>query len=167
MFNSCCWSARILVGALAISAFSAHADEATSLVEVRSSVMSMVQSETRIAVFEQLQRERKALGQPSMPLGATAAPVEPIVTEPKQVAETQKPTVREVVGIWGLGDNLSADVRIDGKTLRFQRGTRHPLGYGPGSGYTLVSIKTPCVTYVEKGTVRKVCVDNTNPDPVN
>lgn len=169
MFNSNRWSTYVLFGALAACSGYTYAEEAAPLGAVRMSVMTMLQSETKIALLEQMARERKATGQqPIASSGASAVHQAPIsmqpIEKPKDEPEVIKPKVStaEVMGIWGLGDRLLADVRIDGKTLRFQRGSRYPQGYGSNSPYTLVSIQTPCVTYLEKGVARKLCIDNSN-----
>lgn len=70
---------------------------------------------------------------------------------PAQLAEQPKqtpppPPVRlEVLGIFGLGENLLADVAIDNTRVRFKRGQSSPLGAGSDFPYQLVSIKIPCV----------------------
>lgn len=73
-----------------------------------------------------------------------------------QVVEEQKPTpappppVRlEVLGIFGLGENLLADIAIDNARVRFKRGQSSPLGSGPDFPFQLVSIKIPCVKLVD------------------
>ena len=68
-----------------------------------------------------------------------------------QQVETPKPIpapppVRfEVLGIFGLGENLLADVAIDNARVRFKRGQSSPLGAGADFPYQLISIKVPCV----------------------
>jgi hypothetical protein len=72
-----------------------------------------------------------------------------------QVVEKPNPTpppppVRlEVLGIFGLGDNLLADIAIDNTRVRFKRGQSSPLGAGPDFPYQLVSIKIPCVKLID------------------
>lgn len=69
------------------------------------------------------------------------------------VAEASAPVVvpvrMEVLGIFGLGDNLLADVAIDGTRVRFKRGQSAPLGVSDSYPYRLVSIKVPCVKIAE------------------
>lgn len=67
--------------------------------------------------------------------------------EPPQ--PTVAPVTLEVLGIFGLGHSLMADVAINGSRVRFKRGQLHPLGVAPGYPFTLVSIKTPCVKVVD------------------
>lgn len=174
MFNSIHWSACVLLGALAVPTCYASSADIDTLEGIQMSVMSMLQSETKIAVIEQLERERKATGRQPVTSSSPAVHQEPrieppIVKAPESQTESTKPKVStaEVMGIWGLGDRLMADVRIDGQTLRFQRGSRYPQGYGAGSPYTLISILTPCVKYSEKGVARTLCIDNRNPAPTN
>lgn len=167
MCNSHRRSTGVLLTFITLWTGHALAENTGPLGEVKGSVMAMIQSETRIAMFEQQERERKVLGGPVVPaVSQPSTKAEPIVKAPEENPQPTKPKIStaEVVGIWGLGDRLLADVRIDGQTLRFQRGSRYPQGYGSGSPYTLVSIQTPCVTFADKGVARKVCIDNINLD---
>ncbi len=164
MFNKQVIGALVLVSVCAAPLAYAEVSE-DALVQVQSTVMDMLQSETKIAAIEQLERERKAMG---LQITGVATPSvvgsqQPLMTPPDSSAsaEPEKPKVKEarVLGIWGLGDNLTADVRIEGKTLRFQRGVRYPRGYGADSPYTLIAIKTPCVKYAEQGVAQTLCID--------
>lgn len=67
--------------------------------------------------------------------------------EPPQ--PTVAPVSVEVLGIFGLGHSLMADVAINGSRVRFKRGQLHPIGVAPGYPFKLVSIKTPCVKVVD------------------
>ena len=62
---------------------------------------------------------------------------------------TVAPVTLEVLGIFGLGHSLMADVAINGSRVRFKRGQLHPLGVAPRYPFTLVSIKTPCVKVLD------------------
>lgn len=172
MFNSNRWSTCVLLGALAVPTCYAYSADIEPLEGIQMSVIAMLQSETEIAVIEQVERERKATGRQSITSSSPAVHQEPRMEQlkaPDAQTEPTKPAVStaEVMGIWGLGDRLMADVRINGQTLRFQRGSRYPQGYGAGSPYTLISILTPCVKYSEKGVARTLCIDNRNPAPTN
>lgn len=169
MLNKLQWSTCVLLGALASS--HGYADvPGSDLDTVENTVMNMLASETRIAANEQAQRERKALGDASSLSNgqpARVAPVETVnATQRVDDAKKQEPIIRDVqvVGIYGLRETLTAEVRIDGETLRFQRGLRYPKGYGSTSPYTLISINTPCVKYAEKGAPHTVCIDGMNPN---
>lgn len=85
--------------------------------------------------------------------GSTAAPeVEP----PKPVVI---PVRMEVLGIFGIGNNLLADVAIDNSRVRFKRGQSAPLGAGADFPYRLVSINVPCVKIAEANkTEHNVCL---------
>lgn len=169
MFNKLQWSTFVLFGALA-SPYGYADVPGSALDTVENTVMGMLASETRIAANEQAQRERKALGEGISSQSAQPARVAPMETPsaPQQAEITQKqePVVRDIqlVGIYGLRETLTAEVRIDGETLRFQRGLRYPKGYGTNSPYTLISINTPCVKYVEKGAPHTVCIDGVAPN---
>lgn len=140
---------------------------AIAYTQTQNTVMEMAQRETRIAELEQLARERKAVGLQAV----TSPPVasltqQPVMTspddgqaslEPKQIAPKVKAVT--VLGIFGLGTNLVADLRIDDRKIRFQRGYRYPLGEDSSSAYTLIYIKTPCVKYVDSGVTQTVCID--------
>jgi hypothetical protein len=67
--------------------------------------------------------------------------------EPPQ--PTVAPVAMEVLGIFGLGHSLMADVAINGSRVRFKRGQLYPAGVAPGYPFKLVSIKTPCVKVVD------------------
>lgn len=85
--------------------------------------------------------------------GSTATPeVEP--TKPVVI-----PVRMEVLGIFGLGDNLLADVAIDNSRLRFKRGQSAPLGASADYPYRLVSINVPCVKIAEANkTEHNICL---------
>lgn len=167
MFNKMQWGTFVLVGAFA-SPYGYADVPGSSLDTVENTVMGMLASETRIAANEQAQRERKALDEAFSTQSGQPARVasRETVSAPQKADATQKqePVVRDiqVVGIYGLRDTLTAEMRIDGETLRFQRGLRYPKGYGSSSPYTLISINTPCVKFAEKGVAHTVCIDGVN-----
>lgn len=69
--------------------------------------------------------------------------------EPPKPTPAPPPIRLEVLGIFGLGDNLLADVSIDNSRVRFKRGQSSPLGAGPDFPYQLIAIKVPCVKLVD------------------
>jgi len=168
MFNNAFGSKCLLLSVLLMPVCSALASS-NGLDEIESTVMSMLESETKIAAIEQMQRERKALGQvpvSAAPVFSSGVKSAPIMTPPDTEAvakksEQPKPKVKDakVLGIFGLGESLTANVRIDGVTLQFRRGSRYPIGYSDNSPYTLISIKTPCVKYADNGVAQTVCID--------
>ena len=82
----------------------------------------------------------------------------PQVEQPKPVV---MPVRMEVLGIFGLGDNLLADVAIDNTRVRFKRGQSVPLGASADYPYRLVSIKVPCVKIAEANkTEHNICLSN-------
>jgi hypothetical protein len=89
-----------------------------------------------------------------LPGGAQA----PVVEQPKPIP-APTPVRLEVLGIFGLGENLLADVAIDNTRVRFKRGQSLPLGAGPDFPYQLISIKIPCVKLADANkTEHNVCL---------
>lgn len=78
---------------------------------------------------------------PPEPAEGAHAPAKAISVPPTQV---------EVVGIFGLGDNLFADVQFNGRAVRYQRGQALALGATTEFPYQLVKIQSPCVTLKER-----------------
>lgn len=114
--------------------------------------MISIDAERALLTEQKMLAEAQArLGGPpiigSMP-GSTV-PAEP----PKEEVEAPKPVVipvqMEVLGIFGLGENLLVDVAIDNNRVRFKRGQSAPLGVGADFPYQLVSIKVPCVKLID------------------
>lgn len=70
------------------------------------------------------------------------------------------PVQMDVVGIFGLGNNLLADVMINGAKVRFKRGHAAPLGMNSDYPYRLVGIEAPCVKITDATkTLRSVCLN--------
>lgn len=70
------------------------------------------------------------------------------------------PVQMDVVGIFGLGNNLLADVMINGAKVRFKRGNAAPLGMNSEYPYRLVGIEAPCVKITDATkTLRSVCLN--------
>ncbi|MNJ50950.1 hypothetical protein D3C77_462420 [compost metagenome] len=88
-------------------------------------------------------------GQSGSSFSGVPGTVNPVETQapPQQVVE---PVLQiEVLGIFGLGENLLADVMVAGSRVRFKRGQSYPLGASQGFPYQLVAINTPCVKIVD------------------
>lgn len=82
-----------------------------------------------------------------------------VVEQPKPAPAPPLPIRLEVLGIFGLGENLLADVAIDNDRVRFKRGQSSPLGAGPDYPFKLVYIKVPCVNLVDaKKVEHSVCL---------
>lgn len=94
--------------------------------------------------------------QQSTPSAAAPAPQ----PDPVPVVAPERPVQMALLGIFGLGDNLQADVDIGGSRVRFQRGRPYPLG-SSDFPYRLVAIKVPCVllSKADKSEV-SVCLAN-------
>lgn len=70
------------------------------------------------------------------------------------------PVQMDVVGIFGLGNNLLTDVMINGAKVRFKRGHSAPMGMNSDYPYRLVSIEAPCVKITDATkTLRSVCLN--------
>lgn len=135
-----------------------------SMVIVSQTVNDML----RIDAERALLAEQKMLAEAQSRLGGSAmlgggiSGVEQIVEPPK--ATPAPPPIRlEVLGIFGLGENLLADVAIDNARVRFKRGQASPLGAGPEFPFQLVSIKVPCVKLVDASKVEhNVCLSKSS-----
>jgi len=123
------------------------------------SVSQTVNEMIRIDAERALKAEKKMLADADARMGGQAVPVlgaatggalESALDTPEVPQEPiAVPVTLEVLGIFGLGHNLMADVAINGSRVRFKRGQLHPVGVAPGFPYTLVSIKTPCVKVID------------------
>lgn len=86
-------------------------------------------------------------GGPTPSVGSVSPTTMEAISTPK--TDTTAPEVApvriEVLGIFGLGENLLADVAIDNAKVRFKRGQQNPLGAGRDYPYRLISINVPCV----------------------
>jgi len=173
MFNK---TRKIITGValtLAVCSGSAFAVEqpldgsSESSVTVLKTVRDLLLSESRMALDAQRKRERelsgrKDLTQPNivgtlLPQPLTDSPSMLMDHEPAP-ATPKEPTT--VLGIFGLGNNLFADVSIDSQRLRFQTGRGAPLGANQKSPYQLINIAPPCVKLKAHGVVRNLCVDD-------
>jgi hypothetical protein len=95
------------------------------------------------------------------------APAEVKSVETPKPEEPPKPVERpvqiEVMGVFGIGKDLQADVEIAGIRYRFVRGFELPMGASDGFRYRLVSIQTPCVLLADAvGPQRKVCLTSSS-----
>lgn len=126
---------------------------------VATSVSQTVNEMILIDAERALKAEKKMLADAEARLdGQSVTGQAPITSAISEIAsenpeEPQQPTVVpvtvEVLGIFGLGHSLMADVAINGSRVRFKRGQLYPLGVAPGYPFKLVSIKTPCVKVVD------------------
>lgn len=138
-------------------------------------VQEMLDIDSRLALQREQQREREAMGLKATPLvpgpvlptpalaeplpdmQPLAAPVKTAVDKPA-APTPPKPITIALDGIFGLGDRLFADVRIDGQRVRFQRGHRYPLGYERGFAYGLIAINVPCVRLAGPQGAQTLCI---------
>jgi hypothetical protein len=135
--------------------------------KVAATVGEMLAIDTRIALKKEQQRELEAMGlkQPSGAVVQAAPQVAPRTTpidapeKKAAVPEQPKPPVLSVEGIFGPGDQLFADVLIDGRKVRFKSGQRYPIGYGNSFAYQLVSINVPCIRLAGPAGSQKLCID--------
>jgi hypothetical protein len=158
----------IAIAFASLVCFSVSATESgavnTSAVDVAQSVNEMLRIDADRAILTEKKMLAEAQGRlggspvlGGTPGGNTAInTVTPEVEAPKTVVV---PVRMEVLGIFGLGDNLLADVAIDNSKVRFKRGQSVPLGAGSNYPYRLVSINIPCVKIVEVNkTEHNVCL---------
>lgn len=83
------------------------------------------------------------------------------------VAPAAQPTPTEAIthqvnpvllGIFGIGDTLFADVEIDNQRVRFQKGQSQALGVSHEFPFRLVRIDIPCVTIRDQTGTYKTCL---------
>lgn len=147
---------------------SGYADQLSDMQQatVAATVGEMLAIDTRIALKKEQQREREAMGIKNQP--AAVAPVmQPTpkmtpIDEPdkaKAVPEKPKVPVLSVEGIFGPGDQLAADVLINGRKVRFKSGQRYPIGYDRTFAYQLISINVPCIRLSGPEGSQNLCID--------
>lgn len=98
-----------------------------------------------LAEQKMLTEAQSRLGGPEMLGGGLPSVAQAQVVESPKPTPAPLPVRLEVLGIFGLGENLLADIAIDNTRVRFKRGHSSPLGAGPDFPFKLVSIKVPCV----------------------
>lgn len=82
------------------------------------------------------------------------------VEPPKQV---ELPVQIEILGIFGLGKELQADVEIAGRRYRYLKGYELPVGGNDNFRFRLSSIQSPCVTLNDSaGPQRKICLSSSS-----
>jgi hypothetical protein len=92
---------------------------------------------------------------PSMaPVPAAQTPPSPVNPEPETPPEDQL----ALIGIFGFGQQLRADVSINGRRVRFQSGLPAPIDGPVVDGYTLVSLKTPCAVMANTKGSKTICI---------
>lgn len=137
--------------------------------KVAATVGEMLAIDTRIALKKEQLRELEAMGLKHSG-SSSAQAIQPVpkmtpVHEPDKPDNTkplpEKPQVPalSVEGIFGPGDQLAADVLIDGRKVRFKTGQRYPIGYDRSFAYQLISINVPCIRVSGPSGSQKLCVD--------
>ena len=140
------------------------------LAKVAATVEEMLAIDTRIALKKEQQRELEAMGiKPAQSVSVPPVSMAPQPTpkvNPSEGQAQKEPTQEKsrapalsVEGIFGPGDQLFADVLIDGRKVRFKKNQRYPLGYDSSFPYQLLSINVPCVRLTGPQGPQKVCVD--------
>lgn len=156
---------QILVFAISSSiCVAVSANEDPSVAGVAQTVNDMIRIDADRALWTEqkmLAEAQGRLGGPAIVGGATGGNYPGAA--PKEEVEPPKPMVipvrMEVLGIFGLGNNLLADVSIDNLRVRFKRGQSAPLGAGADFPYKLISINVPCVKIADANkTEHNVCL---------
>lgn len=88
------------------------------------------------------------------PVPASQPPSTPVNPEPETPPEDQL----ALLGIFGFGQQLRADVSINGHRVRFQSGLSAPIDGPVVDGYTLVSLKTPCAVLANTQGSKTICI---------
>ena len=88
----------------------------------------------------------------------------PADAKPKEASKPSVPPVQiELLGIFGLGSVLQADVEINGNRYRYKKGFELPVGAGDDFRFLLVGLNKHCIALSEKnGPIRKVCLSRTS-----
>jgi hypothetical protein len=94
--------------------------------------------------------------QPSMaPVSAAPTPSPaPENPEPETPPEDQL----ALLGIFGFGQQLRADVSINGRRVRYQSGLSAPIDGPVVDGYKLLSLKTPCAVLANTKGSKTICI---------
>lgn len=92
--------------------------------------------------------------------GASGETVVQKEEKPADPPKAVEPPVRiDLLGIFGIGKDLQADVEINGNRYRYVRGYELPVGAGDDFRYRLVRIDIPCVLLGEVGGAgHKICL---------
>ena len=64
--------------------------------------------------------------------------------------ESSTPALPSVLGVFGLGRHLYADVQLDGSRYRFESGKELPIGAANDFAWRLKTISPPCVVLVSQ-----------------
>jgi len=137
--------------------------------EVAKTVKQMISIDAARAIaVEQrlLQEEKNKLSKTQSGVsaeGENVAPVELKSPAATQVAAIQAAVRMELIGIFGIGESLKADIEIQGVQYRFVRGFTLPEGASNSFAYRLVSIKPPCATlHDSSGKTNELCLNQTS-----
>ncbi|WP_312271606.1 hypothetical protein [Pseudomonas sp.] len=132
-------------------------------------VRTMLNIDAELALMNEQKRLQEAQGHstsaapfvtPGFSQATSASPeVAKVEEKPAEPVVEKKMVSLQLLGIFGLGDKLFADVDIDNSRVRFQRGKASPISATSDVGYRLVSINVPCVL-LTKGTDKvQLCLE--------
>ncbi|MGO4801194.1 hypothetical protein ACEN2T_18090 [Pseudomonas sp. W22_MBD1_FP4] len=78
----------------------------------------------------------------------------------KEAQKKPEPPVQiDLLGIFGVGNVLQADIEINGSRYRYKKGFELPVGAGDDFRFRLVNISAPCISLSDSiGAPRKVCL---------
>lgn len=137
--------------------------------EVAKTVNQMIAIDAARAIaIEQrlLQEEKNKLSKTQAGIsveGENVAPVEAKTSAAPQTAAIPEAVRMELIGIFGIGKSLKADIEIQGNRYRFVRGYTLPEGASNSFAYRLVSIKPPCATLHDaSGKTNELCLNQSS-----
>lgn len=171
---------RVQVMALTLSALVVAGAQATEapiattapMAEVSQTVNQMLQIDAERALMAEQKMLSDAAsrmgGLPSGRNSVTAPTASSAHSAEEQAEEPPKPVLpqvsMELLGIFGIGNNLMADLEIGGNRVRFKRGQALPIGASSDYQFRLVAINVPCVKIAQSiqgnSVERNVCFSN-------
>lgn len=174
MLNKCKY---LFCVTLIMASSTVASEEVKAKPAIENTVLQMIMFESSLAMKAEEDRVAVAMGLKAKeaPAATKVAPSaaalqqQPIIednnakasTVKKESPEKDKSKI-EVLGIFGLNENLFADLRIDTERVRFKSGLSAPIKGGAASGVSLVSIKVPCVTISRSDKRETVCIDKSS-----
>lgn len=129
---------------------------------IATSVQEMLRIDTNLALKKERQRELEASGIKAQVVSPLTSPLPQNIPETqsveKQPASAEKKAALSLDGIFGIDNQLFADVMIDGVKVRYIKGQPYPVGFGKKFPYELIGIRVPCVSLKSKGVTEEVCI---------
>lgn len=160
-------SITLLCG-LALSLSASAQESSTGQAQAIASVQELLILDAGTAANIERQRYLASTGK-QQPSAVTPLAVQPEMTPATSAPEAkpeagdstpEAPAEDELVllGIFGFGHQLRAEVSINGGRVMFEAGRSAPISGAQDTGYKLVSLKTPCAVLANSGGSKNVCI---------